>query len=899
MGRRLHALGWMMRAIVGSALFRLWPVRLWPTWPATERQTSIFSALVAVAVALALATLFAPGAQARAKTAPVQTSPVKTPPAESATRMVVEAKELAYDETKNTVTAAGNVQIYYKGRVLEADRVVYDRGAQRIFAEGHAKLTEKDGTIAYADRFDFTDDFKNGFIESLQVETLNSTHFSAPRAERAGETTVFDKGTYTACDACKDDPSKPRLWQVRAKRIIHDNEEKTIYYEDASLEFLGLPVAYVPLLWSPDPSVKRKSGFLNPLATYQSQLGYGIGVPYFWAIAPDYDLTVTPTYFTRQGPFLAGEFRQRFENGGYIVRAEGTHVGDAAAFAVSPYGAGDRRWRGSVQSNGEFAINDFWKFGWDATVLSDRYFLQDYKQYNSLYQNYFFREASSTAYLTGQGPRSYFDLRGFYFQGLSANDVQAQQPIVHPLLDYNRAFDVDPAKTFGIGGQIDIDANFTSTSATIANYESIHPRTLDSLYGLYNVCQLYSPAADPYQSRCLLRGVGGDYQHGTASASWKRKIIDPIGAVWTPFAFARFSGSYLDYDTTNSYPAYNALGQPIPNAAQTLFVNGADSVFRGQATPGGGFEWRYPLIARSAYGDLVFEPIAQIVARPNQSSIPSLVNMDAQSLVFDDSNLFEWSKYSGYDRFETGTRLNYGGQATFTLPNGGFVNAMAGQSRQLAGKNGYSTADAANVGLSSGLDTRTSDWVGRFAFAPSSFLSFVAKGRFDPDGLRGRRLDLVASFKLDPLTLNLQYANYASQPAIGFDLRRQGLSANGRYDLTKNYFLTGSVTFDMSRYLYNALTTTPTTNTTLTGANVTGKAPVFSIAALGIGAGYQDECTTLLVNYSSVYQAQAGTGLPARNQTIMVSLQLRTLGDAKFNYGLGSILLNDGVRAQP
>ncbi|ATQ67328.1 MULTISPECIES: LPS-assembly protein LptD [Methylosinus] len=824
---------------------------------------------------------------------------VAEPPSAPPAKMVVEAKELAYDETRNSVSATGNVKIFYKGRTLEADRVVYDRGSQRVYAEGHARLTETDGTVVYADRFDLTDDFKAGFMDSLRVEGADNAHFSAPRAERSGETTTFDLGTYTACDACRDDPSKPRLWSVRAKRIIHDNDEKVIYYEDASLELLGVPIAYMPYFSSPDPSVKRKSGFLNPQLTYRSQIGYSVAMPYYWALAPNYDLTVTPTGFTRQGPFLSAQFRHRVENGGYSINVEGTHVGDPSAFATAPYGARDKRWRGAVQSNGEFQINDQWRFGWDVTALSDRYFLQDYKQYNSLYQNYFFRESSSTIYLTGQGPRSFFDLRGFYFQGLSPNDVQAQQPVVHPLVDYNRAFDVDPERSFGIGGQLDVDANFTSTSASIANYESIQPRTLDSVYGLYNVCQNYAPSADPYQSRCLLRGVGGNYEHATVMGSWKRKAIDPVGGVWTPFVFARFSGSYLDYDTSNYYAAYNAASQPIPNSAQSLFFYGADNAFRGQATPGGGVEWRYPILARGALGDLVVEPIAQIVARPNQSSIPSLVNMDAQSLVFDDSNLFEWSKYSGYDRFETGTRANYGGQATLTFGNGGFVNALVGQSRQIAGKNGYSTADAANVGLSSGLDTRTSDWVGRFAFAPSSMLSFVAKGRFDPDGLRGRRIDLIGSLNLDPLNLTFQYANYASQPVIGFDQRRQGLAATGRYDLTENYFLNGSVTFDMSRYLYNSLTRAPAVTTTLTGANVTGSAPLFSLAALGLGAGYKDECTTVAINYSSVYQAQASTGLPARNQTIMVSLQLRTLGDAKFNYGLGSILLKDGVRSQP
>jgi LPS-assembly protein len=866
---------------------------VWPFKGPT--RAAVFGAAVALCGSALLLS-----AAASAATKPRAAAPAAAAaPAESPAKMVVEAKELAYDETRNSVSATGNVKIFYKGRTLEADRVVYDRGAQRVYAEGNARLTETDGTVVHADRFDLTDDFKAGFMDSLRVEGADNAHFSAPRAERSGETTTFDLGSYTACDACRDDPSKPRLWMVRAKRIIHDNEEKVVYYEDAALELLGVPIAYMPYFSSPDPSVKRKSGFLNPQLTYRSQLGYSVAIPYYWALAPNYDLTITPTGFSRQGPFLSAQFRHRLENGGYSINLEGTHVGDPSAFATAPYGARDKRWRGAVQSNGEFYLNDQWRFGWDVTALSDRYFLQDYKQYNSLYQNYFFRESSSTAYLTGQGPRSFFDLRGFYFQGLSPNDVQAQQPIVHPLLDYNRAFDIDPERSFGIGGQLDVDANFTSTSARIANYESIQPRTLDSVYGLYNVCQNYAPAADPYQSRCLLRGVGGNYEHATLMGSWKRKTIDPLGGVWTPFAFARFSGSYLDYDTSSSYPAYNSASQPIPNSAQSLFVYGADNAFRGQATPGGGVEWRYPILARGALGDLVVEPIAQIVARPNQSSIPSLVNMDAQSLVFDDSNLFEWSKYSGYDRFETGTRANYGGQATLTFANGGFVNALVGQSRQIAGKNGYSTADAANVGLSSGLDTRTSVWVGRFAFAPSSMLSFVAKGRFDPDGLRGRRIDLIGSLNLDPLSLSVQYANYASQPVIGFDQRRQGLAASGRYDLTENYFLNGSVTFDMSRYLYNSLTRAPAVTTTLTGVNVTGTAPLFSIAALGLGAGYKDECTTVAVNYSSVYQAQAATGLPARNQTIMVSLQLRTLGDAKFNYGLGSILLKDGVRSQP
>ena len=89
--------------------------------------------------------------------------PDNAPPA----RMVVEAKELVNDEDKDTVTANGDVQIYYNGRFLRADHVVYDRKTARVFAEGHATLTETDGSVIHAERFDFTDDFKNGFIEEF------------------------------------------------------------------------------------------------------------------------------------------------------------------------------------------------------------------------------------------------------------------------------------------------------------------------------------------------------------------------------------------------------------------------------------------------------------------------------------------------------------------------------------------------------------------------------------------------------------------------------------------------------------------------------------------------------------------------------------------------------------
>ena len=429
-------------------------------------------------------------------------APLASSKADKDAKMLVEANELVQNADENTVSANGNVRIYYDGRTLEADKVVYNKTTKRLFATGHAKLTEKDGTVYHGDTFDLTDDFRDGFVDSLRSDTTQKTHLSSPRAERVGgETTVFEKGTYTACDACADHPDKPPLWRVRAKKIISQKSEQMIYYEDAYLEFLGIPVAYVPYLSSPDPSVNKKSGVLAPHTFYKSQLGYGIGLPIFFNLAPDYDLTLTPTAFTQQGFFGAGEFRQRFDNGSYYIRASGIDQVHPGAFSAAPYGAASRKLRGDVDTKGEFSINPEWKFGWNIAALSDKYYLNDYSIPTDTRSSNYFSESISTLYLTGKGDRSFFDLRGYYFQGLSSHDISAQQSIAHPVLDYNRTIDLDPAKTRGIGGQLEFDFNVTSLSADSASYQSVGPRTLDR--GLWPLRHLQHLPAGPQPDELL------------------------------------------------------------------------------------------------------------------------------------------------------------------------------------------------------------------------------------------------------------------------------------------------------------------------------------------------------------------------------------------------------------
>ncbi len=803
--------------------------------------------------------------------------------------MVVESTQVIYNDDAQTVSAVGDAQIYYKGKILEADRVTYDRKTGRVQAEGSVKLTEPDGTVTHAERMDLTSDFKAGFVDSLREDSSSKTHFSAPRAEKVDEdTTVFEKGTYTACPSCKDNPDKPPLWRVRAKKIIHKNKEQMIYYEDAWLEFLGVPVAYIPYLSSPDPSATRKSGVLAPHIFNNSRTGFGVGVPYFVVLAPNMDVTLTPSYLTKEGFLGEIEFRHRTDNGYYWIRATGIHENQPNNFAAEPWGS-QLPDRGALQSQGLFYLNPQWQFGWDVTRLSDKFFLFDYGVPNSAMPS-FFSETASTIFLTGQGDRGYFDLRGYTFQSLTPADLNSQMTNVAPMLDYNKSFDIDPAKSWGIGGQATIDANFTNSSAQTATFQQIGSESLDREYGLYDVCRnTATPSGQPYTytpSTCLLRGIGGLYTTATLDLSWQRKYIDPLGEVWSPFVFARAHGSYLDYNTSgtetfNGTVSGSPVTDTISNAGQAGLL-GDNNSFNGQITPGVGLEWRYPLLTKTPIGSLVIEPIAQVVARPNGPNPNTLVNIDAQSLVFDDSNLFEWNKYSGYDRFETGVRANYGAQFMLDMGKNGYASAMFGQSAQIAGVNSYATADAANIGISSGLDTRDSDYVSRFSYAPSSNFTFIAKARFDQQTWAPRRIDASANAHFGPLTLGVQFADYEAQPEIGYYERREGLGLNTKYKLTTNYFVQGNIMFDLGRHYYDAL--------------LSQNAPVFSIASAGVGFGYTDDCTTFLLQYFDTMSD--AYGYPAtywRNRTIMATLQLRTLGDLSVKQSLGNTLLMDGV----
>jgi len=248
------------------------------------------------------------------------------------------------------------------------------------------------------------------------------------------------------------------------------------------------------------------------------------------------------------------------------------------------------------------------------------------------------------------------------------------------------------------------------------------------------------------------------------------------------------------------------------------------------------------------------------------------INEDAQSLVFDDTTLFNWSKFSGYDRVEGGTRANYGVQYVNSLPNGGHVNIVAGQSVQVAGQNSYTIPNIVNAGFDSGLDKTWSNVVAGETLQPTAApLTLGLKQQFDSATFALARFDAVLGGQWGGFKGSFDYANYAAQPLLGWLFPRQGLITNASYKFDNGVIVSGGLTLDMSRHYYDP-----------------NYGSAFYPTQYGFGVAYDaNNCTTLKVAYNSVLSVPISTapGVPAapavRDQSIVFQLSLRTLGDVK------------------
>ncbi|MDD4944133.1 MAG: LPS-assembly protein LptD [Rhodoferax sp.] len=192
--------------------------------------------------------------------------------------------------------------------VIRADQLDYDQPTDLAKASGHVRINRA-GNVYEGPLLELRLDAFEGFFNTPNYHFLrNDAHGQADRIEFLdAQRSVIHNATFTTCKRLPGPDWMPD-WILRASQITLDNDEDVGTATGAVLSFKGVPVLPVPYVSFP-LSDQRKSGVLPPTLGVDNVNGSEVSVPYYWNIAPNRDVTVTPTVMTKRGVNLDTEFR--------------------------------------------------------------------------------------------------------------------------------------------------------------------------------------------------------------------------------------------------------------------------------------------------------------------------------------------------------------------------------------------------------------------------------------------------------------------------------------------------------------------------------------------------------------------------------------------------------------
>jgi LPS-assembly protein len=352
--------------------------------------------------------------------------PAQQPPAPAPASLVADTIFINAD---NTLIAEGAVEILYQGTRLTARRLTYDPRADRLTIEGPIAIDDGQGTVLLASDAELSGDLRNGILNSARLVLQDQMQLAAAQIRRVdGRYTQLSRVVASSCQVC---PSNPRpLWELRASRVIHDNLERQLYFDNAQFRVAGIPVFYFPRLRMPDPTVDRANGFLMPSVRSSSELGFGIRLPYFLTLGDSRDLTVTP-YVTVKGSRTLGlRYRQAFATG------QLSFTGAVTRDRVLPDDT-----RGYLFGEGSFSLPRGFTLGFQVETVSDDAYLLDYGITDK-------DRLASGVYVLRTKRDSYADARVFRYHSLRAGDSNQFLPTLVGDLSFVRRVTPDL-----IGGQ--------------------------------------------------------------------------------------------------------------------------------------------------------------------------------------------------------------------------------------------------------------------------------------------------------------------------------------------------------------------------------------------------------------------------------------------------------------
>jgi LPS-assembly protein len=346
--------------------------------------------------------------------------------------VLLKAQDVSNDSVLDVIVARGNVQISNGIQTVEADTVTYNKKMNQLTASGNVKVFDVDGDVISSNYAELSDDLRDVFLKEAYMYTMDKERLAASTVKKVDQHTYFDRGVYTPCEMCKE--QQYPTWQLQAKEIHRDEEKGDVIYKDAVFVFKGVPTVRTPYFSHPDPSVKRRSGFLAPFFGGDSLYGAATGVPYYWAISPAQELIVTPVLMTKQTPVLMGDYRQRFQDSIFHFSGSATQSpsvsGTSGATRVQR-----KRTQGHFVADGHYDATPNWRLSYDIKKASNPTYLKRY-QFIERGQYTFDNNLTSTVAAEGFYGKDYVGVKGYDFQTLRPDVRRERIPTVVPMTTY-------------------------------------------------------------------------------------------------------------------------------------------------------------------------------------------------------------------------------------------------------------------------------------------------------------------------------------------------------------------------------------------------------------------------------------------------------------------------------
>ena len=586
------------------------------------------------------------------------------------------AQEVGYDQDLGVYVARGRVEMEQDNRILMADTVTYNERSRTMSASGNVVLLLPTGDTVFGNYVDVTDDFKDGVVTGFRALLKDKSRLAAYSAHRVGGTKEIL--TKAVYTPCLPCQTDPKRQPVW--QIKADQVVRDQTAQTITYHNAVMEMWGIPMFYTPY--------FQHPDAGVKRQSG--LLNPEFSVSSGKSGVQIRQPYFWAIGDDkdltltpIARIIGTPSPAGGVLLGQYRQRVPNGAfeLEASGTYEAKIGEDPADRELRGHIAGDGLFDVNrdwrWGYTFKNTTD-----KEYLRQYHFGSQRWLEDQLWTEGFFGRSYFEGRGYGWQTTDKDLSNDKAPIVTPLINYD--FVGEP----GAGG----------------GYWGLQT-------GLMN----------------LVRRKGRDSFRVAALPSWTL----PYTSSWGDIYELKLTVAGEMYATDHTDPGSDNVD---PQHSNTF------SGVTGRVFPQGSFTWRYPFVHPGENVTQVLQPIVQLVMSPDCCNSGKIPNEDSRTFEWNDTKVFSPDRFSGLDRVDAGSRVNYGFDWTATTDRGRRAEIFLGQS--------YQFLRSHDEPQNSGIDSDLTDIVGRVSLQPSRYFIANYRFRFSPNDVDMKRQEV--SFAAGP-----------------------------------------------------------------------------------------------------------------------------------------------------